>query len=680
MEDELVLKVEMDAEKVSKNLAAATKALAEHKQQQKELRKAMEESNGTNAVAAKMYAEVSAQIEKESRAVKSNTALLQAETLARLDENSSLDEQRQALKAAQKAYALLSGEEKKAADASGGLRDQIAKLSDRVKEQEAAIGDARRNVGNYAMQTAEAAGKMGFFGKGIASVVNPLKNFENGLKAASATPLIAILSVAITILQKLAERFKGNSAAMEKMTEVFGVFSGVGNIVNKIIDKIAEGIGWIAEKALSLAEKLGILTAEMKEGQRIAKEDYEIYNKRTELIQKEAEVQQTVADLRNKIAQKDKYTNAERLKFLNEAIELEKGIAKEREDIARREYEQIKAKNALSNSSQEDLRKEAEAYAAMQKAQTDYLNTTIRLQSQAAALAQEIKNEEIGRAENLRELNAKIDDFIKKSTEYSVAVQTSIEKMQEARDELTQLDEEEDEAFVEPLNYYQQVLADCMKQGDDFKTAQVRAAAIIRGEWADAASTMASGFANAFGAVSDMLAEYGEENEAAMAASKAFALAGVLASEAETIANGIKGVSAAVASGAGVPFPANLAAIASGVAAVTSTIAGVVAGITQAKQILSQNTQKFADGGIVKGNSYSGDRVPVLANSSEMFINTRSQKRLFDALTGNGDGSLGINYEMLAAAMAAQPAPVMALKEFRDFEDRVATFKEIASI
>ena len=260
---EIVLNVKINTEQVAERLATATKALAEHKQQQKELKKAMEESNGTNAIAAKMYAEVTAQIERESREVKSSTALLQAETLARIDDNSSLDEQRQALNAAQKAYAQLSGEEKKAADSAGGLREQIERLSDRVKQQEAAIGDTRRNVGNYAMQTAEAAGKMGFFGQGLQGVANQTKNVTAGLKAASATPFLAVMSMLITILQKLSERFKGNAAAMEKLNELFGVFSGVGNIVNVIIDKIAEGLGWIADKALELAQKLGILSDAM---------------------------------------------------------------------------------------------------------------------------------------------------------------------------------------------------------------------------------------------------------------------------------------------------------------------------------------------------------------------------------------------------------------------------------
>lgn len=675
--------VQFNADEIANKLAEATKRVTELKDEQKKLRDEMQKGGEGAAEAAKKYAANTAEIEANTRVVKSSTAALALDTQNRLSSNASLDEQRQLLNAAQKAYASLSGEERRAADVKGGLRDQINALSESVKKQEEAIGDSRRNVGGYAAAIEQAAKNGGVFGGAMNRLIAPVKGVTMGLKTMSATPAIAILGLLAQIMVTLGDRFKSSGAAMERLTSVFGAFNGIGVIVQKLVDKISDGVGWLAEKLYKLADRFGLISEEMKESQRIAEEDYAIYQRRTELIQEEADAQQRVAELRNKIAQKDKYTNEERLRFLKEAIDTEKRIAKEREDIARREYEQIKAKNAQSDSSKEDLRKEAEAYAALQRAQTDYLNATIKLQGQAVAFAQEIKKEEIERAENLRELNAQIERFLKDSTEYSVSLQASVDKMQEAREELANLVEEEDEAFIEPLSEYQQAIADCMKQGDDFETAQIRAAAIIAGKWSDAAATMAGGFASAFGAVSDLLAEYGEENEAAMAASKAFAMAGVLASEAETIANGIKGVSAAVASGAGVPFPANLAAIATGVAAVTSTIAGVVAGITQAKQILSQDAGKFASGGVVGGNSYSGDRLIAHVNSGEG-IYTPTQANTILQQIANNPLRGGVDYSAMAdalgAAMAAQPAPTVVYTELEQFGQKVTTYKEIASI
>lgn len=45
---------------------------------------------------------------------------------------------------------------------------------------------------------------------------------------------------------------------------------------------------------------------------------------------------------------------------------------------------------------------------------------------------------------------------------------------------------------------------------------------------------------------------------------------------------------------------------------------------------------KFANGGIVPGNLYSGDRVPAMVNSGEMILNRSQQGRLFDILNSKG--------------------------------------------
>jgi len=47
---------------------------------------------------------------------------------------------------------------------------------------------------------------------------------------------------------------------------------------------------------------------------------------------------------------------------------------------------------------------------------------------------------------------------------------------------------------------------------------------------------------------------------------------------------------------------------------------------------------KFAEGGIVGGNSYTGDKVPALLNSREMVFNLDQQKELYNIAKGNGGG------------------------------------------
>lgn len=64
-------------------------------------------------------------------------------------------------------------------------------------------------------------------------------------------------------------------------------------------------------------------------------------------------------------------------------------------------------------------------------------------------------------------------------------------------------------------------------------------------------------------------------------------------------------------------------------------VAAVIAAIASAP--------KFAKGGIVPGNSFSGDNITAQVNSGEMILNTNQQARLFDLLNGEGSFSSGSN-------------------------------------
>ena len=70
------------------------------------------------------------------------------------------------------------------------------------------------------------------------------------------------------------------------------------------------------------------------------------------------------------------------------------------------------------------------------------------------------------------------------------------------------------------------------------------------------------------------------------------------------------------------PYPANLAALATVIATVTSVIGSIA----------SVASQQFADGGIVKGSTTIGDFVPIRANAGEMILNGTQQSRLFKML------------------------------------------------
>lgn len=81
---------------------------------------------------------------------------------------------------------------------------------------------------------------------------------------------------------------------------------------------------------------------------------------------------------------------------------------------------------------------------------------------------------------------------------------------------------------------------------------------------------------------------------------------------------------------------------------VAGIITGALVAAAGAAQIATITANKpkppsFATGGIVPGNSYSGDRVQTNVNSGEMILNAQQQRNLWEAANGGGHGGATIN-------------------------------------
>lgn len=95
-------------------------------------------------------------------------------------------------------------------------------------------------------------------------------------------------------------------------------------------------------------------------------------------------------------------------------------------------------------------------------------------------------------------------------------------------------------------------------------------------------------------------------------------------SQAKVAANSAEAISGATKSGAQLPFPLNIVAIAAGLAAVIAGIAMI---------------GSFADGGVIGGNSFHGDNMFARVNAGEMILNNKQQGNLFKLLDGGGVAS-----------------------------------------
>ena len=152
------------------------------------------------------------------------------------------------------------------------------------------------------------------------------------------------------------------------------------------------------------------------------------------------------------------------------------------------------------------------------------------------------------------------------------------------------------------------------KQQEERKSKQIEGYQAI----GDAASAMGQlmSAAGAEGAAAAMQIVATTANATAQMIPQIMALIG--AKKGEAMANG-------TASAAALPFPANIAAIASIIATVVGTFASIFSTVGA-----------FAGGGIIQGASTHGDQLLARVNAGEMILNGSQQARLFNLLDGAG--------------------------------------------
>lgn len=190
----------------------------------------------------------------------------------------------------------------------------------------------------------------------------------------------------------------------------------------------------------------------------------------------------------------------------------------------------------------------------------------------------------------------------------------------------------------------------------------------------------AKAIGQAVGALSDLLDEAEEKNRAAAIASKVLALAEIAINSGVAIAAGIK-------QSQSVPFPANLAAIA-------STVAAILAGITSA--IKTVKSAKFATGGTVFGvGSSTSDSINARLSNGESVMTAEATSLfspILSAMNQLGGGvpivsvtpQTQMGEDMIAAAVAKgmqmAPQPVVSVREINDVQNRVQVIETLSKL
>lgn len=639
-EESIIIDVKVDVEKVQQNLSETIRALSLLKEEQKMLRKQIEAGNDTHGEMAKRLAEVNKQIDMSNRSIRSNTAILQSENMQLLDTNASLNDQRQQLKQLQALYGTLSGEAKQMADAEGGLADKIKEFTEQVKAQESAIGDNRRNVGNYTESLAKwsdaaniTKGALEGLAGGSTKASKAADSLNKITVAFSKNPVVGTLAVIVTAIGFLAEKLRENEEQMAKLNIATASVASVFKVFEPIITKVANLLGDALLKSLDWVT--AAIEKMLKGLDKIGKWFGKNWNL-AETFVATSNAAKTAADNTEDLTDK-----------LKAAAEAAKKLREERI-------------NAWA-AEEERQRVEREALEHLNSAEFSAIETAKRLQDEQQKALEQMQQ---------------LMEWVQEDEEEGEDVPT-VEEMVRQRFGLDQ----------EGVDYFKSLI----KQGVSAQQAGSIALMKQNAETIKNYATMASALGTLLGAVGDSIVELTGQSEESVKAQKVFGLASIIINEAVSAANTAAAITeaveaatkAAAATGVAAPFTQPVF-VATMVSTIAAAVAGTISSIVQAKQLLSTaptDAGKFAQGGIVGGSSYTGDALIAHVNSREAIITPEQQKNFLDLANGR---TPAFDYDALAdvlvAAVAAQPAPIVDYEEFTNFGKKVVTYDEYARV
>ena len=424
-----------------------------------------------------------------SDAIRTSERVIQNQITQQNEAQDSIKAMRAQLSNLTREYDGLSGAQRNNEAVGGDLLNRINDLTDQIKEAEEATQRYQRNVGNYksaleGMEQATTGAKNSILGfiSGGNPLVQMLINTSQQLGSVKQAFVLAgqgavmlgkqflalMANPIVAFLALIAAAFMALKNGIQSSEERMNQFRIIMAPLQKVLDTVSVAIGKVCGHLLNLiglasdaimwlnkmAESLPVLGKYFEESNKTTQEYIDIEKQRQEItkasrdeIVKSAEREREVSDLRAKFAEKDKYSNEERLKFLDQAIAKEREQAEANKRIAQMQLENLEREAALSDNDAAMNDKLAEAKAAVIRADTELSNKMRKLNAQRVEAINGI-NAEIAAEKKAAEEKAKAwreaqkkkeDDRKKKEQEEKQALATEEQLWREYEDALLDL-------------------------------------------------------------------------------------------------------------------------------------------------------------------------------------------------------------------------------------------------
>lgn len=469
------------------------------------------------------------------------------------------------------------------------------------------------------------------------------QRYNNALKAAAQSRHVAQLTE--SEYNKLSDEAKNNLAQLKaEYINVDAEMSNFSRSMQKRRQTVIKEMDGEEKAAVAAAKANANAYAEaIAEGMEKAQAELrKLEDMRNAMIEDEAERQRAtisttysrqIEDLQKRLDTEENLTKKARESITEQQKLLREQMWKE---LAAVDDEQLKKANEAVLQGQQEAEKRMEE--ARKLTRDEYEKETLRLSNDM----QQRMNEIYG-------------NVVKAS-------EVEMEVAQTNYDRLKNMDAETKAALFANEEQYRAAVLDAEAQIMEARTKNEEA---LKAQAAEVAQTMQA----VTGAMSSLYEAAAGDSEAYEKFKKAMAIADAAISLAQTIA------AATAVSTEGDPYTMAIR-IAANVAAVTAQFAAVVKAI---KAATIPSAPKFAEGGVVPGTSYTGDRVLIRANSGERVLTKEMSDNLVKMLA-QGVPSWGMDYERLEQAFlraaSRVPAPVLDYSEFVAYGRKVAMERE----
>lgn len=489
-EEQIIIEVEVNAGQSAERLALVQEKIQRLKAANKELRaeqKAINEElriNGTiSEQQAKRLVTIADEVATNTASLKELTAVekmytAQVQIATQNDRKfgDSITELGAQLAQLKSEYRGLTKAQRESAEGQEMLKN-IQRLDQEVKELDYSLGDHQRNVGNYVSALTGLNGNVlkvanlfqGGFRQGLAAATTALKSFAKTLLTTPLGWIAAAVAAAKKAFDALVDGFRRNddastalSVAMARLqpivTAIKDGFAALANVVATVV-------GWVTKAATAILNHIPAYKQASEAAQELVKAQDQLEDKQREHTINEAKRNREIAALRKKAVSDEKLTAKEREQIYKDIDELSRQNMEEQKKIAEEDYRILKQRAKEKGDTSEAMKNRlTEAYAAMLKAQTDYLTETTRIGSrqaqarkeQAAQEAAAAKAAEQAEKQALEERRRKYEEYQKAKVEAAKKANDELRKLEDLQNKLIE-DEGERARVAIRQNYTRQI-------------------------------------------------------------------------------------------------------------------------------------------------------------------------------------------------------------------------------